>query len=98
MFAIIIMLIILLEVYLSGSIILFLIKWQKNVLEKNKEITSIKKEVIRTLSDHRISIRMLNQQAKIIREDQQTKQILDLLNLLATTSLFFGIKNKGICK
>lgn len=98
MFAIIIMLLILLEVYLAGSTILFLMKSRKDIIEINKEITFIKKEVINAFSDCRISIRMLNQEVKKIKIDQQTKQMVDLLNFIAGTSLFFGIKKKSICK
>ena len=96
MFAIIIMLLVLIEVIFSGILILFFIKSRKNILKINKEITLIKKEIINVIADYRISVRMLNQQIKGIKLERKTKQILDFLNLLAGVSLCIGIKKKKL--
>lgn len=98
MFAIIIMLLVMLEVFFACLIVFLLIKYDKDVSETNKEVTLIRKEIINVLSDYRISLRMINQQIKKIKSDIQTKQILDTINFIGTASILLGIKKKSICK
>lgn len=96
MIAIFIMLIVLLEVILSGFLIFFFIKSRKNVLEINKEVTSIKKEITTVIADYRISLRNLNQEIKSIQVEQKTKQLFDFLSLLTGASLFFEVRKKKL--
>lgn len=98
MFAILIMLIVLIEIMVSGVIVFFLMKSSKKIVEIDKEINLLKKETINIISDYRVSVRMLNVQVKIVKTEIQTKQIFDMLNLVGTVSLFLGLKKKSICK
>ncbi len=94
MFVVLTMLIIILEFILSALLILILSKASSNICLLDREITKVKKAIVPMVLDIRVSLRAINIQAKDIKMEQQSKQLLDIVNVLGLASFIFGLKKR----
>lgn len=98
MLAILIMLISVIEIIFGTWFSLFFIRTRQRVVKINKEVCLIKKGISYILAEYRISIRSVNKQLKKIKNEEQMKRVLDIVNLVGSLAFIVGMRKKTVCK
>lgn len=91
MYALIVILIILVEILVASWLIYFFTRLDKAVVLIDKNITEHKSEIFNVLSEYRLKLRELNEQTLKLKEKDNIKKALGVIQL---TSFFLLLKNK----
>lgn len=94
MFSILIMLLIMCEIIIASLLIFFINRLTKNVHRLTCEIIKIKNEVIEIVTEYRVSLRVMNKNIARIKENQQLKQFMGIINLISGISFLLGFRKK----